>query len=37
MTLIVDETGRFPTLIIPKEMIAFAAAVGADVDIDVYQ
>jgi hypothetical protein len=37
MTLIVDGTGRFPPLIIPKEMIAFAAAIGAEIDIDVYQ
>jgi Domain of unknown function (DUF4279) len=37
MTFIVDGSARFPPLMIPKEMIAFAAAIGADIDIDVYQ
>lgn len=37
MTLIVDGSARFPSLLIPKQMVAFAAAVDADIDIDVYQ
>jgi hypothetical protein len=36
-TILVDGTGRVPSIIIPREFIAFAAAVNADVDVDVSQ
>ncbi len=37
LTIIVDGSCRVPSILIPREMIAFAAAVGADIDVDVYQ
>lgn len=37
LTVIVDGSGRFPPLYLPKEMIEFCADVGAAIDIDIYQ
>jgi hypothetical protein len=37
ITIIVDGTGRVPSILIPTDMIKFAAAVNARIDIDVYQ
>jgi Domain of unknown function (DUF4279) len=37
ITIIVDGTQRVPSLHIPADMVQFAAAVNASIDIDVYQ
>jgi hypothetical protein len=37
ITVIVDGTVRVPSLLIPADMVKFAAAVNASIDIDVYQ
>jgi hypothetical protein len=37
ITIIVGGTQRVPSLLIPADMVKFAAAVNASIDIDVYQ
>lgn len=37
ITIIVEHKGRFPSLCLPKEMVIFAASIGAVIDIDVYE
>jgi hypothetical protein len=37
ITLIVHAGERFPSIIIPPSMSAFAAHVGASIDVDLYQ
>lgn len=37
LTVIVDGTGRVPSILLPVDMVKFAADVGADIDVDVNQ
>lgn len=37
ITIVVDHKGRFPALYFPNKFISFAAEIGADLDIDVYE
>lgn len=37
ITIAVDHRGRFPSLYIPKGLVAFAADIGSALDVDVYE
>jgi hypothetical protein len=37
LSIIVDGSDRFPPVTIPAGMIKFAADIGADIDVDIYQ